>query len=160
MLKDPGGATRYHASEMTKFRARAPSPPPAAGRGINGIPSGSEGGRAHALASGPYDWTSLTTAEAFMQIDEGPILPFLMASSQRRCEWRSAAPSAGTFHPAASQRAADGDMEQVLIQWELELQAPHSRCISTQPAGVLSIRCQPPGVKVMEENEGGSKTRH
>ncbi|XP_077352941.1 uncharacterized protein LOC144002021 isoform X3 [Festucalex cinctus] len=108
MLKDPGGATRYHASEMTKFRARAPSPPPAAGRGINGIPSGSEGGRAHALASGPYDWTSLTTAEAFMQIDEGPILPFLMASSQRRCEWRSAAPSAGTFHPAASQRAAGG----------------------------------------------------
>ncbi|XP_077441776.1 uncharacterized protein LOC144063798 isoform X3 [Vanacampus margaritifer] len=33
-------------------------------------------------------------------------------------------------------KTADGDIEPVgvLIHWELELPAPHSRCISTQPA--------------------------
>ncbi|XP_051907325.1 uncharacterized protein LOC127591339 isoform X4 [Hippocampus zosterae] len=51
------------------------------------------------LARGPRDWTSLTTAEAFMQIDEGSIFPFLMPSSQRRCEWRSAAPAGRTHVP-------------------------------------------------------------
>ncbi|XP_077441774.1 uncharacterized protein LOC144063798 isoform X2 [Vanacampus margaritifer] len=92
---------------MTKFRARARSLLlPLLDVGSMESRRDPRGGRAHALASGPNDWTSLTTAETFMQIDEGPTLPFLIASSQRRCEWRSAAPSAGTFHTATSQRAA------------------------------------------------------
>ncbi|XP_049594739.1 uncharacterized protein [Syngnathus scovelli] len=96
---DPGGATRYHAGKMTKFRARPSHPPPAAGRpvgrGINGIPSGYEAGRAHALANEPYDWTSSTTAEAFMQIDEaaGQRHPCPLTSSGGLPKARSLPPS-------------------------------------------------------------------
>ncbi|XP_077478087.1 uncharacterized protein LOC144090484 isoform X1 [Stigmatopora argus] len=68
---DPGGATRYDASKMTKFthavsssRCRTPD---------QWGPLGSGVGHTHAFAVGAFDWTSLTATETFMQIDEGPI---------------------------------------------------------------------------------------